>query len=204
MIKCPFCKKEVSIDQTNKFSKSSCEHCNRKFHSDFDLFEFFNVNSNLFVIMSVFGGIAVILPVFVSSEVMKPSTNPIFYHTPPESLATLITICIQLSILASMVLMAFMMLMIFENIIYERENELIWGECLSFTIRSFDLQRLLFLIPFVILGFSLMIYIMLIMGDLFMLATILFLVIYSIIFFIVLRQNPMLRESVIKKEESRK
>lgn len=203
MVICPFCKKEVQYDPNSEYSPTSCEHCNRQFYF-FNIHDFFRDNSHLFVIMSVFGGIAVILPAFSSSNLLGIPTNPIFVKMPLTVASSLTIFFIQFSIFMSLILMGIMMITIFGELTYEREHELIWAETRFYTIRNSDHQRYMFGIPLVILGFSLACYILLVLGDFFWIFMISIIVIFSIYFYTVFKQNPLLRKSLLDNNEPRK
>ena len=204
MVKCPFCKKEVKYDPSSDYSIPACEHCYRKFHSDFSLYDFFKNNSHLFLMMSVFGGIAVILPIFASSEILEIPTNPIFFKAPLTFSSSMIKFFIQISIFTSLVLMGMVMVMIYGELNRAREYELIFGQIGSFTVRTFDLERSLFSTPFIFLGFSLGAYILVILGDFFMYFTIFTAILYAIIFLVILKQNPLFRKYLLDKQEPQK
>lgn len=199
---CPFCKNEVQYDPNSEYPPVSCEHCNRKFHS-FELYDFFEKNSHLFVIMSVFGGIAVILPAFSSSEILGIPTNPIFLKMSPPVALILTRLFIQISIFTSLILMGIVMLSILNELTFARQNELILAKSRIYTIRNFDPQRFMFGIPFVGLGVSFIFYMVLILGDLFVIFMIGIAIFVAIVFYAIFKQNPLIRKSMLDNGESR-
>lgn len=169
-MKCPnpLCNKKIdcSFDELDKLV--SCPHCSTRLVSHFNIFDFFNINVNLFTIFGIFIAIVIILPTFSQVGIANLNATHVFYQPPYEQKLQMLFILENFFVVACTFMILLMATFILMNLFNGlRKGEVILYDCRCFTIRKDDIVRSLFIFPFVVLFFSLIFYIAILSGDFF-------------------------------------